>query len=156
MKTKPTVSSYRKGTIWAKFVFTFYKKKEALKVTIPHSVTAMFGQVQMTPWNCIPSDLEAGNILSCHVLFISFMSSILFVVSIQLFFTDAVETISSSSFSLASLFSPLLPVCQDFTMTFTYSVFLHLPLLGFHIQLFQCRLRPGLFGPCYWKGIWKK
>ncbi len=90
----------------------------------------------MSAWDCIPSDLDAGNILSCHVLFISFMSAILFVVPIQLFFTDEVATISSSfSFSFASLFSPLLPGCQDFTMAFTYSVFLHLPLLGFHFLL---------------------
>ncbi len=78
---------------------------------------------------------SAGDIPNCHVFFISFMSSILFVVPIQLFFGDEVANISSSSsfsFSLASLFSPLLPGCQDFTMAFTYSVFLHLPLLGFH------------------------
>ncbi len=93
----------------------------------------LFGQVQMTPWNCIPSDLDAGNILSCHVLFISFMSSILFVVPIQLFFTEEFANIYSSfSFSFASLFSRLLPGSQYFTMAFTYSVFLHLPLLGFH------------------------
>ncbi len=71
-----------------------------------------FAQALMTPWNCIPSDLDAGNILSCHVLFISFMFSILFVVPLQLFFTDEVVTISSSSFSLAFLFSPCFLVAK--------------------------------------------
>ncbi len=121
----------------------------------------LFVQVQMTPWNCIPSDLDAGNILSCHVLFISFMSSILFVVRIQLFFDDEVATISSSSFSLASLFSPLLPGCLgakilpwlsliQFFFIFLFLVFIFLALFA---SVFQCWLRPGLFGPCYWKGI---
>ncbi len=75
----------------------------------------------MTPWNCIPSGLERRRYSSSLQRLQYF-----FVVLIQLFFAGEVATFSSSpSSTLASLFSPLLPGCLGFTMTFTYSASHH-------------------------------